>query len=321
MLKVSESKRGGERSRNRKSCSDADSERFTEQLVISPGWSHYTITASLSPKAYVSLTKCLRQLSERESSLSPFQSSALQLAMMDLGVLPVERESFLSRAMERALKTHASFKVQATRFRVSHAMNPHNEAIEGEPALLWLEFRDRLGVFGAIHQALCSHLSELAPDLCSPAPVSWRQHKKYLSEFSLVLCGVISAYKSDVYEQAFRCSAWVNELVLQKRPSLFYPNKGYESVWRKTLPLETPLLSEQEERELLPPTEMKTKSRLKYPLEGQNLKRLQALDELLEEQKSGRPNSHKETRQRRRRTSRRKSQARVSNRTTDSDSP
>ena len=304
-MKVSDSNKRHEAKISESEFHVAHQQSFGQQIMLSPGWTHYIINAPLSPKAHVALTKRLRQLTEQESEFTAFQSSALNIGLIDLGILAIERESTLKRVMDRSLKPYASLKVQATRFRVSHALPPHGDPVEGEPALLWLELRDRLGMLGSLTQMLSTRFKERGIYSSSPAPIEWAKNKKFSSEFALVLCGTISTYKLDIYEQVFSGSAWVNELVLQKRPSLFHPIRGYESVWRYTMPVETPLLSEQDEAELNPQVKTRRTTKLEPPLIGHDLERLQALEVLLEELKSDRSLTQKSTQNKRRRSSRR----------------
>ena len=44
------------------------------------------------------------------------------------------------------------------------------------------------------------------------------KNPKFIRENYLLLCGISSRYKTNIYEQKFNSSAWVNEIKLQKRP-------------------------------------------------------------------------------------------------------
>ena len=248
--------------------------------LISPGWSHYILTAPLSPKAHVSLTKKLRALSEQEKSFSPLGSSALNIGIMDLGVLPTSSEWMIIQALKGTLKAHASLKLQSTEFRVSH---PQLDQVQvGKPAHLWLEFRDRLGALSALYSDLAHCLQEYAPNYARPVPQSWLTNPKFVRENYLLLCGRSSHYKTNTYEQKFTGSAWINEVKLQKRPSHYVPYKGYQSIWTYPLPIETPPLSEVDELEYAEHSPSLKKARLSYPLEGEDLSLLQSLEERLE---------------------------------------
>ncbi len=249
------------------------------QLLISPGWSHYTITAPLSPKAHVSVSKKLRQISERSPSFSALHHTSLQVAMLDLGILPMDNEFAIKQRIEKALKPYASLKIQTTKLRSSHAIPPHDEPVEGEPALLWVEVRDRLGVLSSLSRDLITELKGVAPHISYPAPAAWLEDRKFKRESAVLLAGEISTYQTDVYDQVFSCSAWVNDIVLQKRPSHFVPARGYESIWRYSLPLETPPLSEIENEDPVhSSTPKRLKSSLEYPLQGKDLEVMEVLE-------------------------------------------
>ena len=101
-------------------------------LILSPGWSHYILTAPLSPKAHISVSKKLRDFSNHDSQFKPLGTNALNIAIMDLGVLPISLEWLLFKALEQGIQAHASLKLQATEFRLSHPQGTHPK--QGEPA-------------------------------------------------------------------------------------------------------------------------------------------------------------------------------------------
>lgn len=250
-------------------------------LILSPGWSHYIITAPLSPKAHISVSKKLRDLSDHDSHFKPLGTKALNIAIMDLGVLPICSEWLLFKALEQGIEAHASLKLQATEFRLSHPQATHPKQVE--PAYLWLEFRDRLGALAALYSDIAQHIQKYAPQLSVPAPVSWEKETRFLNEKCFLLCGEISRYKSEVYDQRFSSSVWINEVRLQKRPSHFIPSRGYQSIWRYPLPLETPALSDIDDIEVdSHQIQSPSKIRLKYPLKGEDLSLLKSLEERLE---------------------------------------
>ena len=288
------------------------SARNFKSPLISPGWSHYIITAPLSPKAHVTLTKKLRELSEQNKSFHPLSASTLKVAIMDLGVLPESAEWLLVQHLNKVIKSHASMKIQATRFRTQHRLDSEPQPQEKQEAFLWLEFRDRVGALAALYQDIEQGLTAYAPQLSRPEPSTWLEDRKFIREFSSLLCGEISSYKSNTYEQAFRSSAWINEVLLEKRPSHFIPTKGYHCVWQHTLPLETPSLVDLDEEVLVSSSNNKdSKKRLQYPLEGKNLELLKALEaelKLLDKESPVSKNSKRRSKRHRHRKSSTRSQ-------------
>ncbi len=249
--------------------------------LISPGWSHYIVTTPLSPRAHVSISKQVREFSEQDAAFSPLGSSALNIAVLDLGILPESLEPLLCQALFQGVKNHASMRLQASQFQVA-------QPEQKKSAYLWLEFKDRVGAFSMLATDLKQKLAQLVPTALTPSPFGQSQKNKLSKEKCYLLCGQISSYKSDGYDQRFSVSSWVNDLHLQKRPSHFIPIKGYQSVWSYSLPLETPELVDEDidiaERDADLFHNSKTKKiRLSYPLEGKDLSIFNQLEARIKE--------------------------------------
>ena len=259
--------------------------------LISAGWSHYIVTAPLSPRAHVAVSKKVRDFAEQEPSFQALGSSALNIAVMDLGILPESIEPLLCKSILKGIQGHASMRLQAVQFK-TFSIPQENK----EDSFLWLEFKDRVGAFSMLHTDLKKSLLDLVPETLMPGPFTRDNKNKFSKEKCFLLCGKFSSYKSDGYDHKFSTSSWINDLHLQKRPSHFIPMRGYQSVWSYSLPLETPELidddPEQEEmnQDLLARSSNK-KIRLAYPLEGKSLAILNELEERIKESQSHRKSS------------------------------
>ena len=55
---------------------------MSDQLILSPGWSHYIISAPLSPKALTVVTRQIKTLKGQDATLRPLHPSALTLAIL-----------------------------------------------------------------------------------------------------------------------------------------------------------------------------------------------------------------------------------------------
>ena len=259
--------------------------------LISAGWSHYIVTAPLSPRAHVAVSKKVRDFAEQEPSFQALGSSALNIAVMDLGILPESIEPLLRKSILKGVQGHASMRLQAVQFK-TFSVSQENK----EDSFLWLEFKDRVGAFSMLHTDLKKSLLDLVPETLLPGPFTRDNKNKFSKEKCFLLCGKFSSYKSDGYDHKFSTSSWINDLHLQKRPSHFIPMRGYQSVWSYSLPLETPELidddPEQEEmnQDLLARSSNK-KIRLAYPLEGKSLAILNELEERIKESLSHRKSS------------------------------
>ena len=248
--------------------------------IISVGWSHYIVTAPLSPRAHVAVSKKVRDFAEQDSSFQALGSSALNIAVMDLGILPESIEPLLCKSILKGVQGHASMRLQGVQFKVFSDSQRNKE----QESFLWLEFKDRVGAFSMLHTDLKKSLLNLVPDTLMPGPFPLDHKNKFSKEKCFLLCGKFSSYKSDGYDHKFSTSSWVNDLHLQKRPSHFVPMRGYQSVWSYSLPLETPELIDDEldqeeiNQGLLAHSTTK-KNRLTYPLEGKSLALLNELEE------------------------------------------
>ena len=256
--------------------------------LISVGWSHYIVTAPLSPRAHVAVSKQVRDLAEKDDSFLALASSALNVAVMDLGILPESIEPLLFKALNKGVQGHASMRLQAVQFKAfSDQENNHQNKDE---SYLWLEFKDRVGAFSMLFTDLKESLFELVPGALMPAPIVEDQKNKFSKEKCFLLCGKFSSYKSNGYDHKFSTSSWVNDLHLQKRPSHFIPTRGYQSIWSYSLPLETPeLIDDDQEQEDMGRglyTQQAKQYRLSYPLEGKPLAILKQLEERIKESQS-----------------------------------
>ena len=265
--------------------------------LISAGWSHYIVTAPLSPRAHVAVSKKVRDFAEQEPSFQALGSRALNIAVMDLGILPESIEPLLCKSILKGVQGHASMRLQGTQFK-TFSMPQSMPQKTKEDSFLWLEFKDRVGAFSMLHADLKKSLLGLVPETLMPGPFTRDNKNKFSKEKCFLLCGKFSSYKSDGYDHKFSTSSWINDLHLQKRPSHFIPTRGYQSVWSYSLPLETPELIdddlEQEEmNQGLLAHSTNHKTRLAYPLEGKSLAILNELEERIKESQSHRKSSFK----------------------------
>ena len=253
--------------------------------LISAGWSHYIVTAPLSPRAHVAVSKQVRDLAEKDDSFLALASSALNVAVMDLGILPESIEPLLFKALHKGVQGHASMRLQAVQFRAFSDQEKNHQ--NQDESYLWLEFKDRVGAFSMLFTDLKESLFELVPEALMPAPIVEDQKNKLSKEKCFLLCGKFSSYKSSGYDHKFSTSSWINDLHLQKRPSHFIPTRGYQSIWSYSLPLETPeLIDDDQEQEDIGRglyTQQAKKYRLSYPLEGKPLAILKQLEERIKE--------------------------------------
>lgn len=217
--------------------------------ILSSGWHHYFIGAPLSPKARVTLNRTLRGMSDQDASFKALSTSALIFPLLDLGVLNSAVEPHLIQALSNVLAPHASFKLQATGWWINaqgEEKRPIPSKDENQAGFLWLAWGERMGALNALKSDLSRSMSTLHIEGVPVETASPLSSKKKSRELT-VLCGEYSRYNSETYNHPFRSAAWMNEILLQKRPTHFDPHMGYQSVWRYTLPLETPLLSETQE--------------------------------------------------------------------------
>lgn len=256
--------------------------------LISAGWSHYIVTAPLSPRAHVAVSKQVRDLAEKDDSFLALASSALNVAVMDLGILPESIEPLIFKALDKGVQGHASMRLQAVQFK-TFSNKEKGQQTQNE-SYLWLEFKDRVGAFSMLFADLKESLCELVPDALMPSPIVEDQKNKFSKEKCFLLCGKFSSYKSSGYDHKFSTSSWINDIHLQKRPSHFIPTRGYQSIWSYPLPLETPELIdddlEQVDIDQGLYTQQKQQSRLSYPLEGKPLTILKQLEKRIQESQS-----------------------------------
>ena len=134
--------------------------------IISVGWSHYIVTAPLSPRAHVAVSKKVRDFAEQDSSFQALGSSALNIAVMDLGILPESIEPLLCKSILKGVQGHASMRLQGAQFKVFSDAQRNKE----QNSFLWLEFKDRVGAFSMLHTDLKKSLLNLVPDTLMPGP-------------------------------------------------------------------------------------------------------------------------------------------------------
>ena len=224
--------------------------------LLSPGWSHYIIVAPLSPKARVNLNRKLRLFSDRDPHFKPLASHLLSLPLLDLGVLSEAIEPRITSVLEGLVQTCASLQIHTRGWSVdllttspqnrgpTHASARNTSHSSSNKGFLWLNWEDRLGMLSILRREFERELKRLCVDLCYVTPQSAESSpQKKRAHFS-VLCGSFSHYKPETYQQVFKGSAWHNDICLQKRPQLFHPSNGYQNVWRRALPFETPVLTD-----------------------------------------------------------------------------